>query len=124
MLNRFRCRTGIKDFNSLFVPAERTQPIRLLRVRERRSAAMALETVTPDPEGVATLASMLFLDHVRFQVISELPPNHLRICGLWHSRAGRKSPLRTFGSGRRVSHVEIDRFRGRVTHFGTKQSHS
>ena len=34
---------------------------------------------------------------------------------------GRKSPLRTFGSGRRVSHVEIDGFRGRVTHFGTNR---
>jgi hypothetical protein len=62
---------------------------------------MALETVVPDPGGITTLASMLFPDHVRFQVISELPPNHLRICGLWHSRAGRKSPLRTFGSGSR-----------------------
>jgi hypothetical protein len=82
---------------------------------------MALETVAPDPGGIATLVSMLFLDHVRFQVISEFPPNHLRICGLWQSRAGRKSPLRTFGSG---SHVEIDGFGGRVTHFGIKQSHS
>ena len=91
-------------------------------MRERASAAMALETVVPDPGGITTLASMLFPDHVRFQVISELPPNHLRICGLWHSRAGRKSPLRTFGSGIRVSHVEIDGFRDRVTHFGTKQS--
>jgi hypothetical protein len=46
------------------------------------------------------------------------------ICGLWHNKAGRKSPLRTFGSGRRVGHVEIDGFRGRVTHFGIKQNHS
>jgi hypothetical protein len=85
---------------------------------------MALETVAPDPGGVAALAGMLFLDHVRFQVMSELPPNHLRICGLWHSRAGRKSPLWTFGSGRCVIHVEVDGFRGRVTHFDAKQSHS
>ena len=31
--------------------------------------------------------------------------------------------MRTFGSGRRVRHVEIDGFRGNLTHFGTKQSH-
>ena len=85
---------------------------------------MTLETVTLDPGGITTLASTPFLDHVRFQIISELPLNHLRICGLWHSRTGRKSPLRTFGSGRRVGQVEIDGFRGRVTHCGTKQSHS
>jgi hypothetical protein len=85
---------------------------------------MTLETVALDPGDIITLASTPFLDHVRFQIISEFPPNHLRICGLWHSRTGRKSPLRTFGSGRHVSHVEIDGFRGRVTHFGTKQSHS
>jgi hypothetical protein len=85
---------------------------------------MILETATLDPGGIATLASTPFLDHVRFQIISELPLNHLRICGLWHSRTGRKSPLRTFGSGRRVNHVEVNRFRGRITHFSTKQSHS
>ena len=62
MLNRLRCRTGIIDFYSLFVPAESTQPVRLLRVRERGSAAMTLETAAPDPGGIAALAGMLFLD--------------------------------------------------------------
>jgi hypothetical protein len=43
---------------------------------------MVLETVAPDLENITTFVSMFFLDYVRFQVVSEFPSNHLKICGL------------------------------------------